>query len=151
MPLSPRFAVAAGLVIAVLGAPAAARAQWIPYANNPKTILEGNWQSCPDRRTGIYEERVYDHVVAGVGQFEVHLGPKREFAIFAGVQDEHREHGSPANLLKPYRVVMDTMRARQSWKIPSLKLALTVAMGGGSTTDCESWYVVLKPLEEPSE
>ena len=151
MPLSRKRALRAGLMIAVLGAPAASSAQWIPYANNPKTILEGNWQSCPDRRSGVYEERVYDHVVAGVGQYEVHLGPKREFALFPGVQDEHREHGSPANLLKPYRVLMDSMRARQSWKIPSLKLALTVTMGGGSTTDCESWYVVLEPLEEPSD
>ena len=25
-------------------------------------------------------------------QFEVHMGPRREFAIFKGVQDEHRDH-----------------------------------------------------------
>lgn len=151
MTLSRTHVIAVVLMTAVPGVPAASSAQWIPYANNPKTILEGNWQSCPDRRSGVYDERVYDHVVAGVGQYEVHLGPKREFAIFPGVQDEHRDHGSPANLLKPYRVLMESMRARQSWKIPSLKLALTVTMGGGSTTDCESWYVVLEPLEESTE
>ena len=47
-----------------------------------QNILEGNWQSCQEPATGRYGERVYDHVVNGVGQFEVHLGPRREFAIF---------------------------------------------------------------------
>ena len=51
-----------------------------------KNILEGNWQSCQEMATGRYGERVYDHVVNGVGQFEVHLGPRREFAIFPGVR-----------------------------------------------------------------
>jgi len=32
-------------------------------------------------------ERVYDHLVNGVGQFEVHMGPRREFAIFEGPQE----------------------------------------------------------------
>jgi hypothetical protein len=137
-------------VALVTGAPRHSSAQWIPYTSNSRNVLEGNWQSCPDRQ-GRYDERVYDHVVAGAGQYEVHLGPKREFAIFPGVQDVHREHGSPENLLKPYRVPMEGSRARQHWDIPSLKLALTVTMGGGSRTDCESWYIVLEPLEKSSE
>jgi hypothetical protein len=129
-------------------APRAAR-QWISYSSHPRNILEGNWQSCPEG--GRYAERIYDHVVAGEGRFEVHLGPKREFAIFAGVQEEHREHGGPANLLKPSRVPVDGVRARQRWEIPSLKLAMTVTLGGGSTTDCESWYVLLEPLDPTSQ
>ena len=79
------------------------RAQFTPFPNDPHNILEGNWQSCRER-DGRYSERVYDHVVNGVGQFEVHMGPRREFAIFKGVQDEHRDHESPDNLLKPFRV-----------------------------------------------
>ncbi len=130
--------------------PRAAAAQWISYSSNPRNILEGNWQSCMER-DGKYTERVYDHVVNGVGQFEVHLGPGREFAIFLGVQDEHRSHDSPDNLLKPFRVPTDvTNRAGRHWEIPALKLALTVTMGGGSTFDCDSWYVVLEPFEKTS-
>ena len=49
----------------------------------------------------------YPLVVNG-SKFEVHLGPRREFAIFAGVQETHRDHDSPENLLKPYRVALDT-------------------------------------------
>ena len=100
--------------------------------------------------TGRYSERVYDHVVNGVGQFEVHMGPRREFAIFRGVQDAHREHDSPDNLLKPFRVVLDAGRAKQRWDIPSLNLAFTVTLAGGSRTDCESWYILLEPLEKTS-
>ena len=54
-----------------------------PTLRDPRNILEGNWQSCRER-DGQYTERVYDHVVNGVGQFEVHMGPRREFAIFTG-------------------------------------------------------------------
>ena len=142
----------AGVVVAaaLLFAPSRAAAQeWISYNSDPKNILEGNWQSCqqPD---GQYGEKIYDHYVNSVPQFEVHLGPRREFAIFKGVQEEHREHHEPENLLKPYRVMMEGSRARQRWDIPSLNLSFTVSLGGGSTMDCESWYIVLSPLEKGS-
>ena len=141
----------AGVLLALtLLTPRATEAQWISYSSNPRNILEGSWQSCLDQ-TGRYTERVYDHVVNGVGLFEVHLGPRREFAIFKGVQEEHREHDDPANLLKPYRVLMNEgSRARQHWEVPSLNLSFTVSLGGGSTMDCESWYIVLTPLDKPS-
>jgi hypothetical protein len=139
-----------GAVVALtLVLPRAGAAQWISYNSNPRNILEGNWQSCLDK-TGRYTERIYDHVVNGVGQFEVHLGPKREFAIFPGVQDEHRDHDSPDNLLKPFRVLMEGSRARQHWEIPSLKLAFTVTLAGGSYSDCESWFILLEPLDKTS-
>jgi hypothetical protein len=142
-------ALAGALAAFTAFTPRAAAAQWISYSSNPRNILEGNWQSCLDR-SGRYAERIYDHVVNGVGQFEVHLGPKREFAIFAGVQDAHRDHDSPENLLKPFRVLLEGNRARQRWEIPSLKLVFTVTLAGGSYSDCESWYVVLEPLEKTS-
>jgi hypothetical protein len=137
-------------VIAFGGVARPARAQLFrSFSNDPRHVLEGNWQSCRDR-DGQYAERVYDHVVNGVGKYEVHMGPRREFAIFAGVQDTHREHDSPDNLLKPFRVAMDAGRAKQRWEIPSLNLALTVTLAGGSRTDCESWFVLLEPLEKTS-
>src|SRR5213082_465408 len=101
------------------------------FSNDSRHILEGNWQSCRDR-DGQYAERVYDHVVNGVPKFEVHMGPKREFAIFDGVQDAHREHSSSANLLKPYRLDVEVNLASHEWKIPSLSLVFTVSLAGGS-------------------
>ena len=126
-----------------------AEAQFTPLSHDTRNILEGNWQSCRER-DGQYSERVYDHAVSGVSKFEVHLGPRREFAIFKGVQEAHRDHDSPDNLLKPYRVIMDLGRAKQRWEIPSLNLVFTVTLAGGSRTDCESWYILLEPLEKTS-
>lgn len=120
-------------------------AQFTSYSKNPKNILEGNWQSCR-QLDGSYTERVYDHIVKGVPQFEVHMGPKRQFAIFTGVQDEHRDHDSAANLLKPYELVVAGNLASQEWKIPSLNLVFNVSLAGGSRSDCESWYILLTPL-----
>jgi len=136
------------LVFALVASPAAP--QFVRVSSNPRNILEGHWQSCQEPPGGPYTERIYDHIVNGIPQFEVHLGPKREFAIFEGVQDEHRDHTSDDNLLKPHRVPLEGTRASHRWVIPSLKLAFRVTMGGGSRTDCESWYVLLEPLDKPS-
>ena len=140
-----------GLMLATLAAfPRGLSAQeWISYNSDPRNILEGNWQSW-QQQDGRYAEKIYDHYVNSVPQYEVHMGPRREFAIFKGVQDEHREHESRENLLQPYRVLMQGSRARQHWDVPSLNLSFTVSLGGGSTTDCESWYIVLAPLDKPS-
>lgn len=117
-------------------------AQFTSYSKNPKHILEGNWQSCR-QADGSYSERVYDHVVSGVPKFEVHMGPKREFAIFEGVQEQHRDHDSPENLLKPFRLEAEGGLASHEWKIPKLHLVFTATLAGGSRSDCESWYILL--------
>jgi hypothetical protein len=152
----PSFARAPWLVnglfvLAILLIPRSAAAQFVSLPGNPRNILEGNWQSCQEPGSSGYAERVYDHVVNGLGQYEVHLGPRREFAIFKGIQDEHRPHNSPENLLKPHQVAMQGTRARQRWEIPSLNVAFTVALGGGSRSDCESWYILLEPIEKTSD
>ena len=148
--MKPRwaFAVPLALVIGALTA-VSVSAQFTSYPRSAHAILEGNWQSCRER-DGQYTERVYDHLVNGVGQFEVHMGPRREFAIFKDVQDAHRDHASPDNLLKPYRVLLESGRAKHRWDIPSLNLSFTVTLAGGSRTDCDSWYILLKPLDKTS-
>jgi hypothetical protein len=140
------IAGAATLVVA-FGA-ASVSAQFTSYPRSSKNILEGNWQSCREA-DGRYSERVYDHIVNGVPKFEVHMGPRREFAIFEGVQDEHRAHDSPANLLKPYRIDVEGNLASHEWRIPSLNLVFTVTLSGGSRGDCESWYILLAPSPRP--
>jgi hypothetical protein len=133
----------------MLAAAGQGASQFTSFSHDPRNILEGHWQSCREA-DGRYAERVYDHVVNGVAKFEVHMGPRREFAIFKGVQDEHRDHASPENLLKPYVVAMDAGRAKHRWEIPSLNLAFTAALAGGSRTDCESWFLTLEPLDKLS-
>ena len=144
-----RRVLAVSLCVVAAGASLSAQL-FRSFSGDPKNILEGNWQSCREA-DGRYSERVYDHVVNGVGQFEVHLGPEHEFAIFKGVQDAHRDHASPENLLKPYVVPVENNRAKQRWEVPSLNVALTVTLAGGSRTECESWFVVLEPLSRGSD
>lgn len=142
--------VAGLFALTMLVAARPASAQFVSQSSDPRHILEGNWQSCQEMAGGVYAERVYDHIVNGVPQFEVHLGPRREFAIFSGIQDDHREHHASGNLLKPYRVMMEGTRAKHRWEIPSLNLAFSVTLGGGARTDCESWFILLEPLEKTS-
>ena len=119
------FRPAAGVLALMLAlVPSSADSQFISQSTSSRNLLEGNWQSCQEPPSGAYSERVYDHVVNGVGQFEVHLGPRREFALFQGVQDEHRDHASPENLLQPYRVPLEGTRAKHRWEIPSLNVVL---------------------------
>jgi hypothetical protein len=137
-------AVLFSLLLLALVARAGEPGQFTSFrSSDPTMVLEGNWQSCREA-DGRYAERVYDHVVNGVGQFELHMGPRREFALFSGVQDEHRSHESPDNLLKPFHVPLEAGRAKQRWEIPSLNLVLTVTLAGGSRMDCESWFITLQ-------
>ena len=123
--------------------------QFTSFSRDARNVLEGHWQSCREA-DGRYSERVYDHVVGGAAKFEVHMGPRREFAIFEGVQEEHRAHDSPANLLRPYRLEVEGNLASHEWKIPSLNLVFTATLSGGSRGDCESWYILLAPLGKAS-
>ena len=141
-------AVAALTAAACLVAAAPLSGQFTSYPRSSRNILEGNWQSCREA-DGRYSERVYDHIVNGVPKFEVHMGPKREFGIFEGVQAEHRAHDSPANLLRPYKLEVEGNLASHEWKIPQLNLVFTVTLSGGSRGDCESWYVLLAPAGKP--
>jgi hypothetical protein len=110
-------------------------------------MLEGNWQSCREA-DGQYGERVYDGKWAGLAPFELHMGPYHEFALFRGIQDDHREHASADNLLKPYNIEISGNRARQTWDVAGMHLE--VALAGGSREDCESWFVLLKRADTTS-
>ena len=123
------------LSVAALGS-APADAQYTPFHHDPKLLLEGNWQSCFDERIGQFDEKIYDQTQLDL---EVHLGPGDEFAIFKGIQDEHRDHRTPDNLLQPYRV----RGARQRWELPDL--VFEVARAGGSRHDCRSFWITLEP------
>jgi hypothetical protein len=135
-------------VVASLGGAALGRAQLFrPFTDRSNAMLEGNWQSCRET-DGQYAERVYDGRWTGFGSFELHMGPYHEFALFHGIQDEHRDHASAANLLKPHTVQLSGNRARQVWDAAGLHLEVTLA--GGSREDCESWFVTLKRIDKSS-
>ena len=131
----------------LLGSAASGLTQFTSFNDRTRAMLEGNWQSCREA-DGTYAERVYDGKLTGVGPFELHMGPFHEFALFRGVQDEHREHGSSANLLKPYTVDVVANVGRHMWDVGGLHLE--VALAGGSREDCESWWVQLRRTDTSS-
>jgi hypothetical protein len=130
-----------------IGVTAMASAQFTPFSDHTRAILEGNWQSCrePD---GQYSERIYDAKLPGVGPIELHMGPYHEFALFRGVQDAHRDHSSAANLLRPFDVQILNNTAHQKWDAAGLRLEVSLA--GGSREECESWFVTLTRLDTTS-
>src|SRR5262249_9302640 len=130
-----------------LGAAALAFAQFTSFNDRSALKLEGNWQSCRES-DGVYAERVYDGKWPGLPPFELHLGPFREFALCLGVQDEHRDHNSPDNLLRPHTVQLLSNRASQKWDVAHMHFE--VALSGGSTDDCESWFIRLLPATSSS-
>jgi hypothetical protein len=138
--------IASMTVAASLSAAAFASAQFTSFNDRSRLGLEGNWQSCRDG--GEYAERVYDGRWPGLPPFELHLGPYHDFALFLGLQDEHRDHNSAANLLNPHVVELRSNRAAQKWDVAQLHLE--VALSGGSREECESWYVRLMPATSSS-
>ena len=114
--------------------------QFTSFNDRRLSMLEGNWQSCREE-DGSYTERVYDGTLPGAGTFELHMGPNHEFAFFRGIQEEHRDHASANNLLKPYTVDVTRNVGRQTWRVAGLRL--DVSLAGGSRTECESWWVQL--------
>lgn len=139
----------AGIAVAgCLGLAPIAQAQLFrPFSDHKTALLEGNWQSCREA-DGTYAERVYDGKWAGLAPFELHMGPYHEFALYRGVQDDHRDHQSADNLLKPHIVEIRANAARHSWDVDGLHLE--VALSGGSREECESWYLTLKRSDTSS-
>ena len=127
------------LTVALLASPSES-AQYTPFHHDPKLLLEGNWQSCFNERIGQFDEKIYDQPQLDL---EVHLGPGDEFAIFKGIQEDHRDHRAPENLLQPYRV----RGSRQRWELTDL--VFEVARAGGSRHDCRSFWITLEPKKKP--
>ena len=131
----------------VLGFAASGLSQFTSFNDRSRSMLEGNWQSCRES-DGTYSERIYDGRLPGLGPFELHMGPYHEFALFRGVQDDHREHSSAENLLRPYIVEVVGSTGRHQWDIAGLHLE--AALAGGSREDCESWWVQLRRMDSNS-
>ena len=139
--------IAAVAAVVLLGSAAVGSGQFTSSNDRRRAILEGNWQSCREG-DGQYAERVYDGKLPEFGPFELHMGPYHEFALFRGVQDEHRDHTSSDNLLRPHTVDVTGGSGQQKWDAAGMHLEVTLA--GGSRDDCESWWVILRRTDSSS-
>jgi len=134
-------------VAGCLGAAALGQAQFTSFNDRSAAMLEGNWQSCRES-DGQYSERVYDGKWPGMRPFELHMGPYHEFALYRGIQEEHRDHRSSENLLRPSILEVVANKAKQSWDVAGLHVEVSLA--GGSREDCESWFVSVKRSKSTS-
>lgn len=119
-------------------------AQWQPVT--PPTLHQGFWQTCNG------EERVLEHRVSGRFQWELHLGPQDEFAIYDHHVDHNKidddSHASPDNLLGPAFRVYDvqTLRGARQWNIPKLGLWVSIVAAGSADGPCMSFYIKVARL-----
>ena len=132
---------------ALLGSAAVGYTQFTSSNDRTRSMLEGNWQSCREG-DGQYSERIYDGKLPGFGPFELHMGPYHDFALFRGVQDDHRDHTSADNLIRPHTVEIVAGSGKHRWDAAGLHLE--VALAGGSREDCESWWVMLRRADSSS-
>jgi hypothetical protein len=135
------LAAAAAILI---GSAAQGFAQFTTFSDRSNAVLEGNWQSCRES-DGRYSERIYDARLPGIGDFEFHMGPYHEFALFHGIQDGHRGHDSADNLLRPYTVEVVDGAGKEHWDVAGL--SIDVVLAGGSREECESWFVTLRRID----
>jgi hypothetical protein len=115
-----RLVASLGALVGALSGIGAAE-QFSSLSSEPSALLEGHWESCRED-DGRYAERVYENSVPGLGRFELDLGPYHEFALFRGSQDDHRDHSSPDNLLRPYIVEVVANRAVHQWEVGGIRL-----------------------------
>src|SRR5467141_1094569 len=114
---------------------------------DPKAILQGHWQSC--REGDGYSEKIYSHCVGNKCDWELHMGPYNEFALFSIPNEETciddiciDNHDLPENLLgKRYKVESLYARGHRQWSIPDLKLWISIVLAGGSREECEGFLV----------
>lgn len=104
----------------------------------PPVLHQGSWQSCDG------EERVLEHRTLGVFHFEIHMGPRREFALYDHIVDGEHSHKEEGNMILP---IYEVGWERMVWKVPQLGVKLTVAPAGGSREECESFYVKIEKMD----
>lgn len=123
----------------------AALLQWTSSTlaeRTPAVLMAGTWQSCPEGDD--YTERALDFTIHDRPWFSVHLGPRDQFALFAGATtDEHIAHTDARNLLGP-AFHYDDLRRRtgRHWSAASVGVHVSVAQIPGSFEDC--YYYVVK-------
>src|SRR2546430_12356179 len=120
-PRGLRWQRVAGLTVAMcLAVAGLSRAQLFrPFTDHSRALLEGNWQSCREG-DGQYGERVYDGKWPGLPAFQVHMGPYHDLALLPGIQDEHRDHAAPQNLLRTHTLAEHGNMPQHTWDVECL-------------------------------
>lgn len=122
-----------------------------PEVRTERTLLQGTWISCPQDE-GDYGERARDFTVHGHPWFELHMGPRDEFALFAGNTPEHLAHDSPANKLGPGFHFNDlvTVAGGRTWSSAQLGVRLNVVAIPPTREECYAFILLLERDKSPT-
>ncbi len=109
-------------------------AVWEPV--RPPVLHQGYWQSCDGA------ERVLERWVLGLLAWELHMGPRDEFALYVeNVDGPDHTHDDKRNLLgAPSHDDLKTWTGGRQWGIPELSLWISIVRAGG-TAGCDSFYI----------
>lgn len=115
----------------------------------PEVLLEGSWISCPEGDT--YAEKAYQFKFKGAVLFELHMGPRDEFALFAGGWDDDIPHTDKRNLLGPAFHYNDvpTVAGGRNWSSMTLGVHFNAIALPPSYDDCYSFVVKLEKDTSP--
>lgn len=120
--------------------------QWTSMGSHqPRVVFDGIFMSCPDEDS--YTERAFEYVVGKQTVWALHMGPRDEFALFAGaVPDDHVDHADARNRLAPAYHYGDLQTAvgGRSWS--ALGAHVNIVQIPGSHEDC--YYFAIKVEQE---
>jgi hypothetical protein len=114
-------------------------------AREPETVMQGSWVSCP-QDDGDYGEKGYVFRFKGRALFELHMGPRDEFALFAGELEEHVPHSDPSNLLGPSYHFNDiqTVAGGRNWSSAQLGVRVNVVAIPPTREECYSFILLVE-------
>lgn len=136
--------IALWLALQFLPAPLAQR--------TPDTLSEGIWQSCPIE-DGDYDEKALDYKSRnGAPWFEIHYGPRDEFALFVGNTPEHLDHHDDRNLLRPayHYGDLQTVAGGRNWSFAQLGVSLNVIALPPARPECYAFLIKLTRDKRPT-
>lgn len=119
-------------------------------SRGPETLLEGSWVSCP-LDDGSYGEKAYTFKFKGKALFELHLGPRDEFALYAGELDEDVPHTDPRNLLGPAFHYNDvpTVAGGRNWSSAQLGVHFNAIAMPPTREECYAFQVLVVKDKSP--
>lgn len=101
---------------------------------------------------GDYGEKALDYKTKGVPWFEIHYGPRDEFALFAGNATEHIPHDDERNLLRPayHYGDLQTVAGGRNWSLARLAVSLNVIALPPTQPECYSFLIKLVRDKRPT-
>lgn len=105
---------------------------------SPDALLSGHFLSCPEGET--YGERAFQYQQHGTVLFELHMGPRDEFALFKGEFDGDADHAGRLNLLTP-AFHYDDVQSRTGRNWSAYGLHVNVVRVPVSDEDCYGFLV----------